>query len=1027
MLLVTRRTLCDPTECCLAAGESVGMPFGLQWIVDKITFPSPPSSYSLTSHPELFFVKSPKSRPSYPGVPCMLYAIPQGAPVLLVHAHSNGCDIGDMRQTLQSISESLRVHVMSFEFPGYGLHVGSANMRSIDEAAFAVLNFIVNDLRINLGQVVWYGRSIGSGPALRAVHKISKEMQKQPGGVVLQCGYANFPEVAGHLFGRVAKQLVSPLWPNEAMVRDLRCPVLLIHGRNDTMIPIEQSEKLWKAVYMKELSHFHTCDCGHNDFNFRRCTLRPIYDFLLGVISSPNFPATNFGIEIAASSHTFVHHIGPLRSKIPVYSFRRTELEEWMRRLQQRNAPALDGPPGQEAGASSAPLLPGQQVVLVRLQDAPELNGKQGLLLELDQQDRWTIRLSSGEKVLVGSQNLEAVPEAAGAKRPSVALSPGQRVVLDASGKQGLLVEFDKSKAKWRVQLDGAHDVVLMEPEELQAANDASARPSEQGKLSAQGREVQAAGAQQKSPTRGASTPKDKGRSEPPPIPDFTELPPIEDVSHALLDPEGMVRTTALRVDAFLERLQRQLDRIEGLESKPLEEVINFVEAEFWACDPLLCLWEEVSMPQGERVRFRLGPFSIDSSGARGYDRGLGAGSTVGTSLLRIPVWIFQPSPAHFRCLAEWSLLHSERLQRNLPATGLSKTGSGCCCVPSTGLRRTSNSASSRKQKPRAGRRGGEHAAHPTRGVLATSLAAHFVNWVDKTDEIKQVFSRFVTLHNNPDEAFRKLSATSALAGPALGPKEIPSDAPRSPQQSVEEQDFDEEVVSPPCMTTAPGDLHCSRTSPSRPRMESCEEPLSTTSGVPRSPWAPPLFSAASRALLRENMGSMSSNLSELYAQMGSQDSSHSGAHSAAVSETSSIPNVCDMQAVSRLINDPAGMPTDKHTDWLTASLLLHYERLMGGVSPSGSQAATSDTVGEEFVADPMGPELRKTGLALNKAIKAFAHARHREQREHQNQRQRQKPTRLAQQPPDPDGDNEAAPPLAANTAAQEDAGKGIE
>ena len=63
------------------------------------------------------------------------------------------------------------------------------------------------------------------------------------------------------------------------MLKDLRCPVLLIHGRNDTMIPIQQSEKLWEAVYLKarepktdaflplkqDLSHFHTCDCGHND------------------------------------------------------------------------------------------------------------------------------------------------------------------------------------------------------------------------------------------------------------------------------------------------------------------------------------------------------------------------------------------------------------------------------------------------------------------------------------------------------------------------------------------------------------------------------------------------------------------------------------------------------------------------------------------------------------------------------------------------------------------------------------------
>ncbi|CAK0910869.1 unnamed protein product [Prorocentrum cordatum] len=170
------------------------MGFGLQWIINKITFPSPPSSYSLTSHPELFFVKGPTTRPGHPGVPCMLYAIPQGAPVLLVHAHSNGCDIGDMRQTLQGISESLRVHVMSFEFPGYGLHVGAASQRAIDDAADAILNFIVRDLQIDIAQVVWYGRSIGSGPTVAICHRITKDLGRNPGGCILQCGYANFPE-----------------------------------------------------------------------------------------------------------------------------------------------------------------------------------------------------------------------------------------------------------------------------------------------------------------------------------------------------------------------------------------------------------------------------------------------------------------------------------------------------------------------------------------------------------------------------------------------------------------------------------------------------------------------------------------------------------------------------------------------------------------------------------------------------------------------------------------------------------------
>ena len=119
---------------------------------------------------------------------------------------------------------------------------------------------------------------------------------------------------------------VLELFFGEAMLKDLRCPVLLIHGRNDTMIPIQQSEKLWEAVHLKELSHFHSCDCGHNDFNFRRCTLRPIYDFLLGVISSNGFPSHNFQIEIDPSRRALVRHIGALRGRIPVSSQATTTL-----------------------------------------------------------------------------------------------------------------------------------------------------------------------------------------------------------------------------------------------------------------------------------------------------------------------------------------------------------------------------------------------------------------------------------------------------------------------------------------------------------------------------------------------------------------------------------------------------------------------------------------------------------------------------------------------------------------------------
>eukprot|EP00929_Paragymnodinium_shiwhaense_P029913 TRINITY_DN17054_c0_g1_i1.p1 TRINITY_DN17054_c0_g1~~TRINITY_DN17054_c0_g1_i1.p1 ORF type:complete len:867 (+),score=180.32 TRINITY_DN17054_c0_g1_i1:174-2774(+) len=633
------------------------MVLGLQWLVDKITFPSPPSSYSLTSHPELFFVKTPSSDLLHPGVPCMLYAIPQGAPVLLVHAHSNGCDIGDMQQTLASIAEALRVHVLSFEFPGYGLHLGTSNMASINEAASAVLDFIVKELRVDPCQIVWYGRSIGSGPAISIAHRITKEYGVRPGGLVVQCGYANFPEVAGHLFGRIAKRLVTKLWPNEAMMKELDCPVLLMHGRNDTMIPLAQSYKLWNAVKLRELSQIAVCDCGHNNFDFRRCTLKPIYDFLLSVVSSATYPTVNFTVEVPAANRTHVHHIGPLRQRIPVYGFRRPELEEWIHRLQSPDAACATNSNGSRAALTDSSPATGQ--------GDP----------------------SGGNAGVATNGNQAATKNVGGA-----AAAEGNKDELSNSGSNGT-----------------------------------------QGKQ------------------------KDALSPPPPTMPDLCHEAASEDVSSVLEDPLGLVRTCAHRVSRFLEHLQRQLERVENLELRTVEEIVSLVEGEFWQCDPLMCLWEEVSYPKADVVRFRLGPFCVDNFGRRTYDPGfaLSQCSTSGqagdekTGFLRIPVWSFLPSAAHFRCLAEWSLLQSDRLRKSLQVALRQPPASCAPCKRSS--RRSSDDPAMKDAEAMA--------RHPTRGVLATSVACHFGHWaMQKNEDVKAIFQRFAALYRNPRVAFDQLT-----------------------------------------------------------------------------------------------------------------------------------------------------------------------------------------------------------------------------------------------------------------------------
>ncbi|CAE7376164.1 Abhd12, partial [Symbiodinium necroappetens] len=92
-----------------------------------------------------------------------------------------------------------------------------------------------------------------------------------------------------------------------------------------------------------------------------------------------------------------------------------------------------------------------------------------------------------------------------------------------------------------------------------------------------EGRELKSppSGLTQPSPPPSKRMKGKKGKAqylEPTIVPDFSIMPPIQDAEQALCDPQGLVRTCASRISLFLQRVQRQLDRIEGLEHKTVEE-----------------------------------------------------------------------------------------------------------------------------------------------------------------------------------------------------------------------------------------------------------------------------------------------------------------------------------------------------------------------------------------------------------------------------------------------------------------------
>ena len=128
---------------------------------------------------------------------------------------------------------------MAQEYPGYGIYSGSSSEKKVLIDAETVYNHLLNELKISEENIFLFGRSIGSGPAtwLASI--------KNPGMLILMSPFTSIRAVAKHLGGPLARFLVKERFKNLEFMKDVKCPVFIIHGKKDNLIPPMQAVKLY--------------------------------------------------------------------------------------------------------------------------------------------------------------------------------------------------------------------------------------------------------------------------------------------------------------------------------------------------------------------------------------------------------------------------------------------------------------------------------------------------------------------------------------------------------------------------------------------------------------------------------------------------------------------------------------------------------------------------------------------------------------------------------------------------------------
>lgn len=227
-------------------------------------------------------------------IPCIL--VPHaGADILILHCHGNGCDIGSMYDTLVYYCYHLRAHVISFEYPGYGISMGKPTEQAFHSRARRTYDYITQQLKFPSSRIILFGNSIGTGVCCKLAADLNLR-NIQLGAVVLQSAFVDIGNVVKHLggayIGAVASKLIDTKFDNLSNVQFINSPIMFIHGRKDSLIPYQQSELLYDRCASQEKHIVYINQATHNEWDLRTDVVKPLNQLINQYLRIPHINNT---------------------------------------------------------------------------------------------------------------------------------------------------------------------------------------------------------------------------------------------------------------------------------------------------------------------------------------------------------------------------------------------------------------------------------------------------------------------------------------------------------------------------------------------------------------------------------------------------------------------------------------------------------------------------------------------------------------------------------------------------------------
>lgn len=176
----------------------------------------------------------------------------------LLFFYGNGMCLADTEGEFRKF-RWLGVNVLIPEYVGYGMSGGKASEQGVYATAETAYAYLLTRSDIDKSRIIPAGWSLGSAAAIEIASKHNSP------ALITMSAFTSMKDMARKVLPFFpTEMMLKHHFENETKIRSIACPILIIHGKRDSIIPFSMSKRLESAA-KGSVKRVCIDDADHND------------------------------------------------------------------------------------------------------------------------------------------------------------------------------------------------------------------------------------------------------------------------------------------------------------------------------------------------------------------------------------------------------------------------------------------------------------------------------------------------------------------------------------------------------------------------------------------------------------------------------------------------------------------------------------------------------------------------------------------------------------------------------------------